>query len=66
MTDDQLREIRNIMVIGCGTAYYAGMMAGYFIEQFTDDVTVRAEIASELRYRSFHVPENSIALIVSQ
>lgn len=66
MTDEELRSIRNIMVVGCGTAFYAGMMAGYFIEQFTDDVTVRAEIASELRYRSFHVPDNTVALIVSQ
>lgn len=66
MTDDELRAVRNVMVIGCGTAYYAGLMAGYFIEQFTSDVTVRSEVASELRYRSFHVPENTVALIVSQ
>ena len=66
MTDDELRAVRNVMVIGCGTAYYAGVMAGYFIEQFTDDVSVRSEIASELRYRSFHVPDNTVALIVSQ
>lgn len=66
MSDEQLRSIRHIMVVGCGTAYYAGMMAGYFIEQFTDDVTISSQIASELRYRSFHVPENTVALIVSQ
>jgi glucosamine--fructose-6-phosphate aminotransferase (isomerizing) len=66
MSDDELRAVRNIMIIGCGTAYYAGMMAGYFIEQFNDDVSVRSEIASELRYRSFHVPDNTVALIVSQ
>ena len=66
MSDDELRAVRNVLVIGCGTAYYAGVMAGYFIEQFTGDVTVRSEIASELRYRSFHVPENTVALIVSQ
>lgn len=66
MTDDELRDVRNIMIVGCGTAYYAGMMAGYFIEQFSDDLTIRAEVASELRYRSFHVPENTVALIVSQ
>lgn len=66
MSDAELRAVRNIMVVGCGTAYYAGMMAGYFIEQFTDDVAVHAEIASELRYRAFHVPDNTIALIVSQ
>jgi glucosamine--fructose-6-phosphate aminotransferase (isomerizing) len=66
MTDDELRAIENIMVIGCGTAYYAGMMAGYLIEQFSDDISINSYIASELRYRSFHVPKNTIALIVSQ
>ena len=66
ISDDELRDVRNIMIVGCGTAYYAGMMAGYFIEQFTDDISVRSEIASELRYRSFHVPDNTVALIVSQ
>lgn len=66
MTNAELRAVRNILIVGCGTAYYAGLMAGYFIEQFTDDVTVRSEVASELRYRSFHVPENTVALIVSQ
>jgi glucosamine--fructose-6-phosphate aminotransferase (isomerizing) len=66
MTPDELREIRNIIIVGCGTANYAGQLASYFIEQFTSDVSVRVEIASELRYRSFHVPDNSVALIVSQ
>ncbi len=66
MTNDELRDVRNVMIVGCGTAYYAGMMAGYFMEQFLDDVTIRNEIASELRYRSFHVPEGTVALIVSQ
>ena len=66
MSEEELREVRNVMIIGCGTAYYAGVMASYFIEQFTDDVSVKVEIASELRYRSFHAPKNTVALIVSQ
>lgn len=66
LNDEQLRAVKHIVVVGCGTAYYAGVMAGYLVEQFTDDVSVRVEIASELRYRSFHVPEDTIALIVSQ
>lgn len=66
MTDTELRAIRHILIVGCGTAYFGGLMASYFIEQFTDDVTISVEIASELRYRSFHVPDNTIALIVSQ
>lgn len=66
MTDDELRAVKNIIIVGCGTAYYAGIMAGYLIEQFADDVSIRSEVASELRYRSFHVPEDTIAVIVSQ
>jgi glucosamine--fructose-6-phosphate aminotransferase (isomerizing) len=66
MSDDELREIKNIFVVGCGTAYYAGQLASYFIEQFSSDVVMHNAIASELRYRSFNVPENSVALIVSQ
>lgn len=66
MTDAELREIKNIIIVGCGTANYAGQLASYFIEQFTSDVTVKVEIASEYRYRSFHVPDNSVALVVSQ
>lgn len=66
MSDDDLRGIRHVMVIGCGTAYYAGLQAGYFVEQFLDDVAFSSHIASELRYRSFAVPEGTVALIVSQ
>lgn len=66
MTDDELRAVENVMVVGCGTAHYAGLMAGYFVEQFVDGVSVNSYIASELRYRSFHVPDNTVALIVSQ
>lgn len=66
MSPEELRAVRNIIIIGCGTAYYAGLQASYFIEQFCDDVTIQVEIASELRYRSFNVADNSIALIVSQ
>lgn len=66
MSPEELREVRNIIIVGCGTAYYAGLQASYFIEQFCNDVTIQVEIASELRYRSFNVAEKSVALIVSQ
>lgn len=66
MTPDELRDVRHIMIVGCGTAYYAGMLAKYYIEQLLGDVQVSVEIASELRYRSFAVAEGTVALIVSQ
>jgi len=66
MTPEELREVRNIIIVGCGTAYFAGLQASYFIEQFCSDITIQVEIASELRYRSFNVADKSVALIVSQ
>ncbi len=66
MTDDELRQIKNVIIVGCGTAYYAGMQAKYFVENLLDDVAIQTEIASELRYRAFAVPKDSVALIVSQ
>lgn len=66
MTDGELRKIDHVMVVGCGTAYYAGLEAGYLVEQFLEGVTFSSHIASELRYRSFSVPKNTVALIVSQ
>lgn len=66
LSDAELRQIKHVMIVGCGTAYFAGMQASYFIEQLTDDVTVSVEIASELRYRAYNIPEHTVALIVSQ
>ena len=66
LTDAELRKIEHVVIIGCGTAYYAGMLASYYLEQLVDGLTVDVEIASELRYRSFNLPKNSVALVVSQ
>ena len=66
MSNDELRQVKHVIIVGCGTAYFAGVQASYFIEQLTDDVTISVEIASELRYRAFNVPEHSVAMIVSQ
>lgn len=66
MTDDELRNIEHVVIIGCGTSYYAGLLASYYLEQLVDGLTVDVEIASELRYRSFHLPKNSVALVLSQ
>jgi len=66
LTTEQLRNIEHVTIIGCGTAYYAGLLASYYLEQLVDGLTVDVVIASEFRYRSFHMPKNSVALIVSQ
>jgi len=66
MTEEELRKVEHVVIIGCGTAYYAGLLASYYLEQLVDGLTVDVEIASELRYRSFNLPKNSVALVVSQ
>ena len=66
LSPDELRGIEHVVIVGCGTAYYAGLLAAYYLEQLVDGLTVEVQIASEYRYRSFHLPKNSVALIVSQ
>lgn len=66
MTTDELKAIEHITIIGCGTAYYAGVLASYYLEQIVDGLTIEVAVASEFRYRSFHLPKNTVALVVSQ
>lgn len=61
-----LRGIEHITIIGCGTAYYAGLLGSYYLEQLVDGLTIDVAVASELRYRSFHLPKNTVALVISQ
>ena len=66
LTEEEMRNIHHVVIVGCGTAYYAGLLASYYMEQLIPDVTTEVVIASEYRYRSFHLPKDSVALIVSQ
>ena len=66
LSEAELRKIKHIIIVGCGTAYNAGVMAGYYIEKFTPEITIEPVIASEYRYRQAYIPENSVALVVSQ
>ena len=66
MSMAELRAVKHLVIVGCGTAYHAGLLAGYYIEQFTPEITVETVIASEYRYRNSYIPKDSVALIVSQ
>ena len=66
LTEAELRKIKHLIIVGCGTAYHAGLLASYYIERFAPDITIETVIASEYRYRSAHIPDDSVALIVSQ
>lgn len=66
LTEEELRNIKHLIIVGCGTAYHAGLLASYYIEQFTPEITVEVVVASEYRYRNAYIPSGSVALIVSQ
>ena len=60
-----LAAIDRITIVACGTSYYAGLVAKYWIEQFAR-VPVDIDVASEFRYRNPVLEPGGLALFVSQ
>jgi glucosamine--fructose-6-phosphate aminotransferase (isomerizing) len=58
-------QVSRITIVACGTAYYAGLVAKYWIEQIAR-VPVEIDVASEFRYRAPPMPEGGVALFISQ
>ncbi|MFN7038115.1 MAG: glutamine--fructose-6-phosphate transaminase (isomerizing) [Alphaproteobacteria bacterium] len=58
-------KVNKINIIGCGTSYYAGMVAKYWFEEFTN-ITVEIDIASEFRYRNKKLNSNELSIFISQ
>ena len=65
MTDAEIKRMKRISVIACGTAYHAGMVAKYAIEKWAK-IPVDVEIASEYRYRDPIVDQDSLVVAISQ
>ena len=65
LTDDDLRAISRVVLIGCGSAYHVGMAERYVIEQLAR-VPCEVELASEFRYRSPILDEHALAVVISQ
>ena len=65
MSADEIRSLKKITVIACGTAYHAGMVAKYAIEKWAK-IPVEVEIASEFRYRDPIIGSESLVIAISQ
>ncbi|MBK8460710.1 MAG: glutamine--fructose-6-phosphate transaminase (isomerizing) [Micropruina sp.] len=61
----ELRSIDKIIIVACGTAYYAGMVAKYAIEHWTR-IACEVEIASEFRYRDPIITRTTLVVTLSQ
>ncbi len=65
MDEEELKNISNIIILGCGSAYHVGMNVKYVLETLTR-IPVNVELASEFRYRNPIVAENTLAIVISQ
>ncbi len=65
MTEDELRELRRIVVVACGTSYHAGVVGRYAIEEWAR-VPVEPDVASEWIYRNPVVDPGTLVIGISQ
>ncbi|MCE0485615.1 glutamine--fructose-6-phosphate transaminase (isomerizing) [Ornithinimicrobium sediminis] len=65
ITEDELRSVTKIVIVACGTAAYAGMVAKYAIERWTR-LPVEVELAHEFRYRDPVIDHQTLVVSISQ
>ncbi len=65
ISEEELREITKIVIVACGTAAYAGMVAKYAIERWTR-IPVEVELAHEFRYRDPVIDRHTLVVSISQ
>ena len=65
LSDDELREVDKIVVIACGTSFYAAMVAKYAIEHWTR-TPCEVELSSEFRYRDPILDRTTLVVSISQ
>ena len=65
LSDQELRDIDKIIIIACGTSFYAGMVAKYAIEHWCR-IPVEVELASEFRYRDPILDYSTLVVAISQ
>lgn len=65
MTDEELKSIRKIHIVACGSAYHAGVTGKYVLEDLAR-IPVEVDVASEFRYRNPILEEGSMVIVISQ
>ncbi len=65
LTNKELRKVKHIYIVACGTAYHAGLVGRYWIEKITP-IPVTVDAASEFRYRNPIMAKNTLIIAISQ
>ncbi len=65
LDDDAIRSVSQVCIVACGSAYHAGVVTQYVMEELAG-IAVRVELASEFRYRKNLLDKNSLVIVISQ
>ena len=65
MSDEELRAVKKIHIVACGSAYHTGVTGKYVLEGLTR-IPVEVDVASEFRYRDPILEEGSMVIVISQ
>ncbi len=65
LTEEAIKEISQIVIVACGSAYHVGMVTQYVMEDLAR-IPVRVELASEFRYRRPILTKDTLVIVVSQ
>jgi glucosamine--fructose-6-phosphate aminotransferase (isomerizing) len=65
MSDDDIKAIKKIFIVACGSAYHTGVTAKYIIEGIAR-IPVEVDVASEFRYRNPILEEGTMVVVISQ
>ena len=65
LTEEAIKEISQIVIVACGSAYHVGMVTQYVMEDLAR-IPVRVELASEFRYRKPILTKDTLVIVVSQ
>ncbi len=65
LVEDKLKHAKRIIIVGCGTAFYAGLVGEYMLEEHAG-IPVEVEVGSEFRYRKPILDEHTVLLAISQ
>ena len=65
LSDEEIRDVSQIYMVACGSAYHAAVSAQYVIEDLAK-IPVRVELASEFRYRTLLLDKKGLVILISQ
>ncbi len=65
LTAEQIKNIRKVFIVACGTSYHVGVVAKYAFERLLK-IPLEVDVASEFRYRDPILDENTLVIIISQ